>query len=125
MKGENIQQRCKTLAIRIIKMTALLNKDYSAQVLGHQIVRSSTSVGANYRAACRSKSRKDFVNKMKTVEEELDETIYWLEMIGESGIFPVERLKALIGESNELLSIVVKSVVTAKKNEKLGIRSQE
>jgi four helix bundle protein len=75
------------------------------------------SVGANYRAACRSKSRKDFVNKLKIVEEELDETNYWLEQIGKCRYLPAEKVSPLIIEGNELLAIIVKSIKTAKENE--------
>jgi four helix bundle protein len=125
MKGENIQQRCKSITVQIIKMAPLLPMDYSSQVLGRQIIRSSASVGANYRSACGSKSRKDFVNKMKTVEEELDETIYWLEVIGESGFFSVEQLKGLSDECNQLLSIVVMRIKTARENEKINMRMPE
>ena len=116
MKGENIKDRTMTFAIRVLNMVSAIPKDYSSQILSHQIVRSATSAGANYRAACRSKSRRDFVNKLKTVEEELDETIYWLEIIDESKIFPKERISPLISESDELLSIIVKSIQTAKEN---------
>ena len=116
MKGENIKDRTMRFAIRVLSMTSAIPKDYSSQILAHQIVRSATSAGANYRAACRSKSRRDFINKLKIVEEELDETSYWLEVIDESKIFPPERISPLISENNELLSIIVKSIQTAKIN---------
>jgi four helix bundle protein len=116
MKGENIKDRTMRFAIRVLNMTSAIPKDYSSQVLSRQIVRSATSAGANYRAACRSKSRRDFVNKLKIVEEELDETIYWLDVIEESKIFPPEKITPLITENNELLSIIVKSIQTARKN---------
>jgi len=120
MNGENIKERTKGFAIRILKMVSAIPKNYSSQVLAHQIARSATSVGANYREACRSKSRRDFVNKLKIVEEELDETSYWLELIDASNIFPTEKISPLIGEVNELLSIIVKSIKTARENEKTG-----
>jgi four helix bundle protein len=116
MKGENIKDRTMTFAIRVLNMASAIPKDYSSQVISHQIVRSATSAGANYRAACRSKSRRDFVNKLKIVEEELDETNYWLELIEDSNIFPAEKISSLIKESDELLSIIVKSIQTAKEN---------
>ena len=114
MKGENIKERTKDFAIRVLNMASSIPKDFASQNISRQIVRSATSAGANYRAACRSKSRKDFVNKLKIVEEELDETNYWLELIEESNFFPKERISPLIGENNELLSIIVKSIQTAK-----------
>ena len=119
MKGENIQDRTKSLALRVIKMGSQFPDDYPIKVLNQQIIRSATSVGANYRAACRSKSRRDFINKLKIVEEELDETIYWLELIGESGFFNKERLAPLKKECTEILSIIVKSVMTARKNQRM------
>jgi four helix bundle protein len=120
MKGENIKDRTMRFAIRILNMSASLPKEYVCTVLSHQIVRSASSAGANYRAACRSKSRRDFVNKLKIVEEELDETNYWLELIQEQNIFPPERIAPLLSENNELLSIIVKSIRTAKEN---GVKS--
>jgi four helix bundle protein len=116
MKGENIKDRTMTFAIRVLNMVSAIPKDFSSQTISHQIVRSATSAGANYRAACRSKSRRDFVNKLKIVEEELDETSYWLELIEESKIFPTEKISPLITENNELISIIVKSIQTAKEN---------
>jgi four helix bundle protein len=120
MKGENIQQRTADLAGRVLKLSRALPQDYDIQVLSHQVVRSSTSVGANYRAACRSKSRKDFINKLKMVEEELDETIYWLELINDAEIFNPGRLRPLMVECKELLAIIVKSILTAKQNERMN-----
>ena len=116
MKGENIKNRTKEFALRILKMASAVQKEYSSQIISQQITRSATSVGANYRAACRSKSRRDFVNKLKIVEEELDETMYWLELIEDSNIFPADRISPLISESNELLAIIVTSIQTARGN---------
>jgi four helix bundle protein len=116
MKGENIKDRTMRFVIRILSMASAIPRDYSSQIISQQIVRSATSAGANYRAACRSKSRRDFVNKLKIVEEEMDETSYWLELIEESKIFPTEKISPLISENNELLSIIVKSIQTAKEN---------
>jgi four helix bundle protein len=116
MRGENIMERTESFAIRILKMANSLPKVYSAQVIAHQVTRSATSVGANYRAACRSKSRKNFVNKLKIVEEELDETIYWLRLIDACNYFPANKTVPLTRECNELLEIIVKSIVTAKGN---------
>ena len=120
MKGLDIQARCESIAIRVIKMAFQLPVNYPAQAICNQIVRSSSSVGANYRAACRSKSRKDFINKLKIVEEELDETIYWLQLIVNVGLVPKEKMKLLTDESNELLAIIVSSILTARRNERAG-----
>jgi four helix bundle protein len=123
MNAKEIMDRTSEFAIRILKLASAMPKEYASQVIARQIIRSATSVGANYRSACRSKSRNDFINKLKIVEEELDETGYWLSLIGDAGIFPHEKLAPLATESDELLSIMVKSIVTARKNlrEKKGI----
>ena len=123
MKGKDIKERTAELASRVLKLSDDLPGSYNIQVLSHQIVRSATSVGANYRAACRSKSRKDFINKLKTVEEELDETIYWLGLISDSKTVSAERIRPLIDETTELLAIIVKSILTAKQNEKLNLKT--
>jgi four helix bundle protein len=122
MTTEELKERIRRFGIRILKMSDHLPKSYSALVISRQITRSASSAGANYRAACRSKSTRDFINKLKIVEEELDETEYWLGMIGEMKFLPLERLKELKKEVNELLSITVKSLKTAKTNQSLKSR---
>jgi four helix bundle protein len=117
MTANEIQSRCLGLAVRIINMAKHMPQDHLTFAICNQVVRSSTSVGANYRSACRSKSRRDFINKLKIVEEELDETMYWLQLIGSAEILPAERLKSLMDEGNELLSIIVQSILTARRNE--------
>ena len=116
MKDNPLRERMQDYGIRILKMSDHLPPQYSSQALSQQIVRSGTSVGANYSAACRCKSRKDFINKMKIVEEELDETLYWLEMIIKRGLMKKEQIYSLQQEGNELMSIVVRSLQTARKN---------
>lgn len=90
----------------------------SGRTIAHQIIRSGTSVGANYRAAKRAKSTKDFISKMGTVEEECDETIYWIELAVASCCVDREKVESLLAEANELLAITVSSIVTAKRREK-------
>jgi len=119
MITEELKERIRKFGIRILKMSDCLPTCYSAQVISRQITRSASSAGANYRAACRSKSSRDFINKLKIVEEELDETEYWLSIIGEMQFLPAERLKEVKKEVNELLSIIVKSLKTAKTNQRL------
>jgi four helix bundle protein len=99
-----------------MKMSDHLPRRYSAMTISRQIIRSATSAGANYRAACRSKSARDFINKMKIVEEELDETEFWLGLIGEMEFLSTAKLADLKKEANELLSIIVKGILTAKNN---------
>ena len=119
MTTEELKERMKRFSIRVLKMADHLPSSYSAQVISRQITRSASSAGANYRAVCRSKSTRDFINKLKVVEEELDETDYWFDMIEEMEFLPADRLKELKKEGNELLSIVVKSLKTSKTNQRL------
>lgn len=90
----------------------------TGKVIAKQIVRSGTSSGANYRAACLAKSTNDFINKLKIVEEELDETLYWIELIAEAKLIQEMLLQKLAIENEELLKIVVSSINTVKKNSK-------
>ncbi|MFH1297552.1 MAG: four helix bundle protein [Bacteroidota bacterium] len=118
MKPEQIIERTKILAINVIMMANELPRISPSQALSNQIIRSATSVGANYRAACRSKSVKDFIYKLKVVEEELDETIYWLDLISETHLYMQEKLVILKNEAVELIKIIGKSLVTVKRNQK-------
>ena len=107
-------KRTKSYALRVIKSVQALPRDDVAEVLGRQLLRAGTSVGANYRAACRAKSTADFINKLKIVEEECDESLYWMELLIEAGLFPLARLEALMKEGDELLSIVVSALKTSR-----------
>lgn len=109
-----MQERMTDFAVRIVKMVDFLPPTVAGKALARQIVRSGTSPSANYRAACLAKSDKDFLNKLKMVEEELDETCHWLEIIMRSEMLNVTRLRPLYQECRELLSIVVKSLKTTK-----------
>ncbi len=115
MKGEDLKQRSKKNALAVIKLAEKLPNNRVGWTFTDQIVRSSTSIAANYRAACRAKSDKDFISKMETVVEEADETLFWLEMIDESDILKEkETIISLTKETNELLSIFIASVKTVK-----------
>lgn len=114
MNSEELKARFKRFSLRIIKMVDSMPATISGNAIAKQIVRSGTSPGANYRAACLGKSDKDFLNKLKMVEEELDETIHWLEIIQDSGMIKAEKLQDLLQESNELYRIIVSSIVTLK-----------
>jgi four helix bundle protein len=120
MTTDELKTRIRKFGIRVLKMTDHLPKCSSAMIISKQIARSASSSGANYRAACRSKSPRDFINKLKIVEEELDETDYWLVMIEEMEFISQDQLKELKKEANELLSIIVKSLLTAKTNQRLN-----
>jgi four helix bundle protein len=112
----NLKNRTKGYALKIIRLYQILPKSGEAQVIGKQILRSGTSVGAQYREACRAKSPADFISKMEGSLQELDETGYWLELLAESGIMSAEKLIDLQKENNELTAIFVTSVKTAKQN---------
>jgi four helix bundle protein len=112
----NLKNRTNSYALKIIKLYQVLPKSGEAQVIGKQILRSGTSVGAQYREACRAKSPADFISKMEGSLQELDETGYWLELLAESGIMTANQLADLQKENNELTAIFVTYVKTAKQN---------
>lgn len=112
----DLKVRTKKFALRIIKLYQSLPKTGEAQVIGKQILRSGTSVGAQYREACRAKSPADFVNMMGGALKELDETAYWLELLVESEIVPALKLTDLQKETDELTAIFVSSINTSKRN---------
>ena len=114
MDKNDLQERMINFAVRIIKMVDSMPNSISGTAIARQIVRSGTSPSANYRAACIAKSDKDFVNKLKMVEEELDETSHWLTLIMRSEMMKPSRIRPLHQECCELLSIIVKSIVTTK-----------
>jgi four helix bundle protein len=115
MNSEDLKLRTFHFGLETIQFAERLPKSTTAATLGKQLLRSGTSVGANYRAACRARSLADFISKMKIVEEELDETLYWLDLFRSSGISKVEDTSKLKKEGNELLSIIVASIKTAKR----------
>lgn len=114
MNDAELKERTKQFALRVIRLVDALPRRMVADVLGRQLVRSATSVAANYRSACRAKSRADFISKMGTVEEEADESVLWLELIVDAGLVPATRLAALRVEADELTAITVKSFRTAR-----------
>ena len=114
MNEELFKKRTKHLGLRIIKLVNSLPETTTAQVIGKQLLRSGTSVGANYRAACRAKSTADILHKLAIVEEEGDETLYWLELLVESEIVPESKLKSLMTETNEIVAMIVASIKTLK-----------
>ena len=116
MSGDtDLKARTKSFALRIIKMVDALPNTRSANVIGNQLLRSGTSVGANYRAACRARSTAEFVAKLGIVEEEADECGYWLELLLDSGLMTHKQLSELMKEADELVAITVASIKTARK----------
>lgn len=115
MTPEELKERTMDFALRVLKVVESLPEGTKGWAIGRQLVRSGTSVAANYRAAARAKSNADFIHKLGTVEEECDETLFWLELITKDGLLPDSKLSPLMQEADELLAIVVSSIRTAKK----------
>ena len=116
MNSAEFQNKTKKLGLGVIRFVEVLPQNNASRVIINQILRCALSVGANYRAVCRAKSDKDFIHKMKIVEEECDETIYWLEIIEESGLAKVEPIAPLRKEAKEILAMIVASIITVSKN---------
>ena len=114
MTPEQLKRRTKAYAVTVVKFAASLPKDPIADLIARQLVKSGTSVGANYRSACRAKSRPDFVAKMTTTEEEADESQYWLEILVEASIVNRSDVEMLLDESEQLIRILVASIKTAR-----------
>ena len=111
---EELKSRTKVFALRVIRVFKALPRNEEARTLGKQMLRSGTSVAANYRAVCRSRSKAEFLARLGVVVEEIDETVLWLELLADSEIVSRERLKELQREANKLLAIFVASRLTAK-----------
>ena len=109
MTENEMKQRTKAFALRVIKLTVTLSKDFVGRRLGDQLLRSGTSVAANYRAACRARSKADFISKLGVVEEEADESALWMELLAESGLVPARRLAKLLDEANQITAMIVAS----------------
>ena len=112
--------RTRKFALNVIRFVRSLPRDQVAMTIGNQLLRSGMSVGANYRAVCRAKSRPDFISKLSIVEEETDECCYWLDLLVESGTVSAAGPTALASEANELIRIVVASIRTARRNQMRG-----
>ena len=115
MDAEQLKKRTKLFALRILKLVSALPHSLQGRTVGGQLVRSGTSVGSNYRAACRGRSRAEFVAKLGIVEEEADESAFWLELIIEAGLLKASRVQPLLDEANELTRIMAGSRVTASR----------
>ena len=111
-----MKQRTKEYAKRVVKLCRTLPQSREGNLIGSQLFRSGTSVGANYRAACRARSKADFVSKLAIVLEEADETLYWLEIVTETGLVETGRIGNLMKEADEIISIIVASINTAKRS---------
>jgi four helix bundle protein len=108
------KRRTKSIALRVIRLVEALPSRGSTGVIGKQLLRAATSVGANYRAACRAKSTADMIAKLSIVEEEADECLYWMELLVESGLVPETKLTSLMTEVNEIVAMTVQSIKTLR-----------
>lgn len=118
VNAEILKKRTFCFSLDVLKTVDKLNKSASNDILGRQLVRSATSVGANYRAACKAKSTADFINKLKIVEEESDESVYWLELIKAYNEIEQPNFELILKEAKELERIFAASAITAKNNSK-------
>ena len=116
MKHQDLRTRTKKFALLVVKFCESLPKDETGRTLGRQLLRSACSVGANYRAACRAKSKADFISKMGTVLEEADESAYWIELLTDAGKTQRSVSDPLLQEANELVAITITSIKTARRN---------
>ena len=114
MSSEDLKLRTKKFALRIIKLVENLPNTPTARVIGNQLLRCGTSVAANYRASCRAKSKADFIAKMGIVEEETDESAFWIEMLIETNLIKETKVSNLLDEAEQLTKIFVKSINTAR-----------
>lgn len=116
MNREILKERTKQFALRIIKVVEASPKTVVGGAIANQLIRSGTSVGANYRAACRGRSKAEFNSKLHIVLEEADESLFWLELIIETELLPKNKIQSLLKEATELTAIFAKSYQTAKRN---------
>jgi four helix bundle protein len=114
MTEQEFKKRTKDVALRIIKVVETLPRTWSAEIIGKQLLRSGTSVGANYRAACRGKSTADILHKLSIVEEEADESLYWIELLIESKLVSEKKLSVLFNDINEIVAMTVSSIKTLR-----------
>jgi four helix bundle protein len=114
MTPEELRARTKKFSLRVIRLVNALSAGRVGNTLGHQFLRSATSVAANYRAACRARTHPEFIAKIGLVEEEADETLFWIEMVSDAGLVKAGKVEGLLQEAKEILAIVTASRKTAK-----------
>ncbi len=115
MTPDEMRQRTKQFALRVMNLAEALPNTVRGRCIANQLVRAGTSVGANYRAVCRARSRKEFVAELGVVVEEADESAFWMELIAEGGVMPAKRIEKLLQEANEIVAITAKARKTAAK----------
>ena len=117
MTKEEMKQRTKAFGLRVIKLFRALPASEEARIIGRQLLRSGISVGANYRSACRAKSTADFINKLMIVEEEADESLFWMELLVEGQLMSEQQVGPLMQEGDELVAIVVAAIKTSRQGQ--------
>ena len=125
MNKQEVLRRTKMFALRSLRLVDHLPRTMSGRAIGNQLVRSATSVGANYRAACRARSRAEFAAKLGIVAEEADESVYWLELINEGKLLPGPKIRDLLTEANELTAIFTSARRTSSRNQTSNIKPQK
>lgn len=120
MDEQRFRERTKKLALRIIRLVNSLPDSLTGDMIGRQLLRSGTSIGANYRAACRARSIADMIAKLAIVEEEADESLYWMELLIDANVIPAERLADLMQETGEIVAMTVASIKTLRTNNRRG-----
>jgi four helix bundle protein len=129
MDADELKNRTKRFALRVLKLAAALRATIEGTAIRGQLVRAGTSVGANYRAACRGRSRAEFIAKLGVVEEEADESAFWLELIIEGAFLKTGQVKSLLDEANEITKIMARSRITAigkvRANRQLAIGNRQ
>ncbi len=114
MNEDELKRKTKQFSLHVIRLTGSLPGTPAGRTIGNQLLRSGMSVGANYRAACRGRSKADFIAKTGIALEEADESLYWMELLEEANILPPEKVQELAGEANELVAIFTASIKTAR-----------
>jgi four helix bundle protein len=129
MNTQELKNRTKAFALRVMNLVEALPKSITGRAIANQLIRSGTSVAANYRAACRARSKAEFISKVGTVEEEADESALWMELIIEDKLLPEKKVRSLHTEASELVAIMASSYISASRNlqqrQKSTIRNQK
>src|ERR1041384_4165940 len=124
MKPDDLKERTKQFALRVPKLVAALPKTLAGKTIGSQLIKSGTAVGANYRAACRARSKLEFIAKIGIVEEEADESAFWMELIIESELLKLHLVQPLLDEANELAKIMASSRKSASESLKTKLNGK-
>jgi four helix bundle protein len=124
MNEQDFKDRTKKFGVRVIKLVSALPRGLAPEVIGRQLLRSGTSVGANYRAACRGRSPADVISRLSIVEEEADESLFWMELLIAARLMPEKKLVSLMQEGNELIAMVVASIKTLRRKSAANPKSK-